>query len=85
MGQELLHRGSAMDHEDVIAQLLSGMRSFLAESALVHVHAAATQLDQSAEPRPLVVKFVSSTARHRARDDGQAVWGRRMRAAQPAC
>ncbi len=84
MGQELLHRGSAMDDEDVIAQLVSGMHDFLAESALLHVHAASMQLNQSAEPRP-VVDFASSAARLRVHRDGRPALRGGMRASQSAC
>jgi hypothetical protein len=85
MGQEVLHRGSAMGHEDVITQLLSGMRSFLADSALVHANAAATQLDLVAKPHPRVVDFASSAARLRAHDAGRPALRGGMRAAQSAC
>jgi hypothetical protein len=85
MGQGLPHRGSAMDHDDVIGQLLSGMRGFLAESALVHAYAAATRLDREAEPRSVVVDFASSAARLRARGDIRTALKRRMRPTLRTC
>lgn len=74
-----------MGHDNVIGQLLAGMRDFLAESALVHANAAASQMDLIAEPRPEVVDFASSAARLRARGHARTVLTRRMHAAQPPC
>jgi hypothetical protein len=73
-----------MGHDDVIGQLLSDMRDFLAESALIHACAAATQLDLAAEPRP-VLDFASSAARLKARRNGRPLWKLRMRATQRTC
>lgn len=74
-----------MGHDDVIGHLLLGMRVFLAESAFVHVNAAATRLDLIVEPRQAVADIVSSIARRRARGNDQAAFMHKMRAAQQTC
>jgi hypothetical protein len=55
-----------MGHDDVVEQLLSQMGGFLAESALVHAHAAAARLDSFVESNVVAVDFGTSSARPRA-------------------
>ena len=74
-----------MGHDDVIAQLLSGMRVFLAESALVHAYAAATRLDLVAKPRSVVVDFALSAARLRTQGDGRTAFRHPMHGAYQTC
>lgn len=74
-----------MGYDDVIGLLLLSMQVFLAESAFVHVNAAATRLDLIIESRQAVADIMSSIARRRARSNDQAAFMHRMRAAQQTC
>ncbi len=74
-----------MEHDDVMSQLLSGMRVFLAESALVHAHAAAARLDPVGELHPMVLDFASSAARLRARGNSRPTWRHQRQVPHRTC